>query len=67
MKNTASRPGQTFVARVERSEIREAANAEVLIPDCAALHPGYKLNFKQPRRFVLAPPREFKLLVLSPL
>jgi hypothetical protein len=28
---------------MERSEIRETANAEVLIPDCAALHPGYKL------------------------
>jgi len=26
----------------------------VLIPDCAALHPGYELNFKQPRLRVLA-------------
>ena len=29
-------PDKFFVARMERSEIREAA-----IPDCAALHPGY--------------------------
>jgi hypothetical protein len=29
---------------MERSEIRDPENAEVLIPDCAALHPGYKLR-----------------------
>jgi hypothetical protein len=28
---------------MERSEIRETGNAEALTPDCAALHPGYKL------------------------
>jgi hypothetical protein len=43
---------------MERSEIRGTANVEILIPDCAALHPGYKLNFKQPSALVLAPPRE---------
>jgi hypothetical protein len=43
---------------MERSEIRETANAEVLVPDCAALHPGYELNFKQPSARVPAPPRE---------
>jgi hypothetical protein len=43
---------------MERSEIRDTANIEMPIPDCAALHPGYKLNFKQPSARVLAPLRE---------
>jgi hypothetical protein len=43
---------------MERSEIRGTANVEMLIPDCAALHPGYELNFKQPSARVLASPRE---------
>jgi len=30
-----------FVARMERSEIRDYLSADGLIPDCAALHPGY--------------------------
>jgi hypothetical protein len=33
----------TLVAWMERSEIRDTASVELLIPDCAALHPGYKL------------------------
>jgi hypothetical protein len=43
---------------MDRSEIRGTASAEMLIPDRAALHPGYKLNFKQPSARILAPPRE---------
>jgi hypothetical protein len=52
---------------MERSEIRGTANAEVLIPDCAALHPGYKLNFKQPSAHISAPPREDARLTVAML
>jgi len=31
-----------FVARMERSVIRERWTSETAAPDCAALHPGYE-------------------------
>jgi hypothetical protein len=31
-----------IVARMERSVIRGGLSIETLIPDCAALHPGYE-------------------------
>src|SRR5580692_7949663 len=35
-------PSIYFVARMERSVIRERWSSETAAPDCAALHPGYK-------------------------
>jgi hypothetical protein len=35
-------PSFYFVARMERSVIRERWTSETAAPDCAALHPGYE-------------------------